>query len=172
MDKFVTSYVQKLKILRENLIFSQGTDYKSVFLPNIFSFWTNNVTNFPKVSGIISSLGSSFWSCNLCPRKPLSSRRSNWQRSQYVELNPTCVNLLSWAAMGKLSWQITLVFTVSGIFNWISPLKLLNIQISINMTDLQGKSYQSRYILLNCRLFFLKKVLDRVGFADGNNFRK
>ena len=31
-----------------------GTDYKSVFLPNILSFWTSDVTNFSTVTQILS----------------------------------------------------------------------------------------------------------------------
>ena len=36
--KFVTSLVQKLKILGVNKIVNQGTDYKSKFLSNILKF--------------------------------------------------------------------------------------------------------------------------------------
>ena len=47
--KFVTLLDQKLKISGSSQItVSQGTDYKSICLPNILSFWTNN--NFPKVT--------------------------------------------------------------------------------------------------------------------------
>ena len=35
-------------------IASQGTDYKSVFFLIFLSFWTNDVTNFPKISGLMS----------------------------------------------------------------------------------------------------------------------
>ena len=56
----------------------QGTD----FLPNILNVWTNDVTNFLKVIGIMSI-------CHF--RFLIFVFNCEWQCSQYLELNPTCV---------------------------------------------------------------------------------
>ena len=54
-EKFVTSSVQKVKILGVQKSVIQGADYKSVCLPNVLSFCTNNLTNLPKVTKLMTS---------------------------------------------------------------------------------------------------------------------
>ena len=69
-------------------IVNQGTDYRSVFyiISNI-SFWTDNDTNFPKVTRIMSLLIHHFRFSVFV----LETLKLEWQCSQYLELNPTCV---------------------------------------------------------------------------------
>ena len=55
-------------------------------LPNILSFWTNNVTNFPKVMKLMCSLTCHFWFSIFV----IENMKFEWQCSQYLELNPTC----------------------------------------------------------------------------------
>ena len=50
--KFVTLLVQQLKILGKKLICSHYPD--SQFLLSLKGFWTYDITNFPKVNGIMS----------------------------------------------------------------------------------------------------------------------
>ena len=84
--KFVMLLVKKLKILRKKMTCSQYFDWQFLLSLNILSFWTYNVTKFPKVSGIISP-----------PIRDLrfsigvpDTLEWEWQCSQYLELNPTC----------------------------------------------------------------------------------
>ena len=63
---------------------SQDTDYKSVFLLNILSFWTNHITNFSQDYMIMP-----FPIC--CFRFSifvLETFKFEWHCSQYLELNP------------------------------------------------------------------------------------
>ena len=64
-------------------IVSLGTDYKSILLPNILGFWNNDVS---KITQIVSSL-----TCHLrFSIFVIQTLKSEWQCSQYLELNPTC----------------------------------------------------------------------------------
>ena len=58
--KFVTSQVQKLKILRDNNNCQSRYWLQVSFFHNILCFWTNNVTNFQKDSRIIVILDFKF----------------------------------------------------------------------------------------------------------------
>ena len=60
-----------------------GNDSKSVFLSNVLSFWTNDVTIFSTVTGMIS--------LSICHvRFLIFDLELEWQCSQHLELNPTC----------------------------------------------------------------------------------
>ena len=84
--QFVTSLVQKLKILEKKLICSHYLDWQFLLSLNILSFWTYDVTNFPKVSEIMSPpiyhIRFSIY--------VLETLKFERQCSQYLELNPTC----------------------------------------------------------------------------------
>ena len=106
--KYVMLLVKKLKILRKKLTCSQYLDWQFLLSLNILSFWTYNVTNFPKVSGIISPLIRDF-RFSICVPETLELE---WQCSQYLELNPTCVMdagwVDAWGGGGITALQISL----------------------------------------------------------------
>ena len=69
-------------------ISNQGTDYKSVqYLHNIFCFWIKSVTHFLKVTQIMF-LPICYYRFSIFA---LETLKLEWQCSQYLELNPTCV---------------------------------------------------------------------------------
>ena len=63
--------------------------HQSVYSHFFFRFWTNDVTNFPKVTSVISPP-----TCHLrfliFVLETFNSRRKDWQCSQYLTLYPTC----------------------------------------------------------------------------------
>ena len=84
--KFATLLVQKLKILGKKLTCSQYRHWQFLLSLNIINFWTYDVTNFPKVSKIMSPWIHYFrFSISV-----LETLELEWQCSQYLELNPTC----------------------------------------------------------------------------------
>ena len=82
--KFVTTLVQKLTG-------NQYPDWQYLLSLNILSFSTYHVINFPKVSGIKSSPNYHF----RFPIFVLETFKLQWQCSQYLELNPTCADVVS-----------------------------------------------------------------------------
>ena len=77
----------KLKILGKKLICSQYLDWQFLLSLNILSFWTYDVTNFPKISEIMSPPICHFRFLIFV----LETLKFEWQCSQYLELNLTCV---------------------------------------------------------------------------------
>ena len=86
LQKILILLVQKLKILGKKLTCSQYLDCQFLLSLNILSFWTYDVTNFPKVSRIISPPICHFRFSIFV----LETLELEWQCSQYLELNPTC----------------------------------------------------------------------------------
>ena len=84
--KYVTSFVQKLKILGVYKNCMSRYQLQIQFVPSILNFWTNNVTYFPKVTQLMS-----FPVCHFrFSIFVLATLRFEWQCSQYFELNATC----------------------------------------------------------------------------------
>ena len=72
---------------------SQYLDSQFLETPNVLSFWTNDVTNIPKVTQLMS-LPICHFRFSIFVLESLKFKKkgwhSHWQCNQYLELNPTC----------------------------------------------------------------------------------
>ena len=71
--------------MKKNWLVVRTLTFFFLLSPNILSFWTYDVTNFPKVSRIIFSPIHHFRFSIFA----LETLELEWQCSQYLELNPT-----------------------------------------------------------------------------------